>query len=308
VNFTLPAQIIQQVAAQAIRVADVLAPAGAGIAYSLIGLAIIFTGISLVAGGGIGLISLAELTMWSALALFLCNNWGDVIGACLKQSDQALALFGVNGPAALFGAAASVADRIAQEPLGFSLSITGTATALFRAVLLAISIPIVVVGLAVPGLLALLAQVNLVLGAAAAPLLVPGIAWSVTRPLAFGALSYMVSATLRIIILGLVSVIFAEALQAQLTLPGADEAISLSGIAGLWLTALLALIAGFSANAIAGGLVGHGVGALGLGSFAAPMQTISTVSAASGGAMVAAGRAASAGGAAAGRMVGGMRP
>lgn len=301
---TLPAAVIASIAQQAAQVASLLAPVGVAMSGSFITLAIILMGASIMTGGGF-LSQLVEMCLWAAGALFLCGAWPEVISVCLTTSDQVLALFGYGGgPASLFTAAAAVADRLAAEPLGWEWSVSGTAGAMFRGVLLAVITPIVLIALAIPGLLALLAQVTLLLGAAAAPLVVGGIAFSITRPLAFGAINFMVAATLKIIVLSLVSTIFAAALQAQLNLPGANAAITMAGLAGLLMTAVLAAVAGFSASSIAGNLVGYGVGSLGLSSFARPAAMVSNMTTASGAAMSAAGSAAASGGAAAGRAAG----
>jgi hypothetical protein len=181
----------------------------------------------------------------------------------------------------------------------------GTAGAMFRQFLIAIAAPLIAVGIAIPGILALMAQLTLVVGAAAGPIIVPGLAFHATRPLAFGVCTYLISATLRVITLGLISVLFANAIVDHLAVPGTDAVIGVADIVGLLLTSAFAMVVGFGANSIAGQLVGHGVGALGLSSFARPLAAVTNISTVAGTAATAASGAVKAGGGAAGSALGG---
>ena len=73
----------------------------------------------------------------------------------------------------------------------------------------------------------------------------------------------MVAASLRVVVMGLISVLFGDAITAVIDKPGPDEVLTFSALMGLLLTALLSIVASLSANSIAGSLVGGGLGSMG---------------------------------------------
>ena len=297
--------IILLVADQAMAVADALAPTAQAIASSFAIVSIVMLGANIALGGGGLLAPLASMTMWSSIAYALATTWSSIIAGCLATANAALGLLaGMTGTLTLGEATAKITSRMMAEPASWGWSMSGMVTAIAQDVFIAFACTIVTIGLAIPMLLAMLAKLSLVLGAATAPLILGGLAFSVTRPLAFGALTFMVSSTLRIVTLGALSVMFARALQGQIDLPGADATLTFADNIGLVVTAVFAVLSGFSANSIAGQLVGSGVGALGIGSFARPVAAAAAASTGVGGALVGAGAAARAGGAAAGAAAG----
>lgn len=290
----LVTQVIVSIAQQAAGMVGTLTPVGLAMANSFVVLGIISLGAAIFFSPAF-ILPVSEFCMWAALTMAFVGAWDQVIMGSLDTSNQVLGMFlgGYQGPTDLFNAAGQVAQRLAAEPLGWGLSVEGTIGAGFKSLLMAAVIPITVIGLCIPGILALLAQITLVVGSLAGPLIICGLAFGPTRPMAAGAINFVISATLRVIMLGLVSVLFANAIVAQLAVPGTGEVITVGGITGLLLTACLAAIVGFSANSLAGLLVGGGVAGLGLASFARPAALAQT--AATAGAAAATGGAAAIG-------------
>lgn len=288
-----PLQVIADITSQAVRMAETLSPAAAAFAYAMIGVSIGMTMLSM-SNGAIAIVAIGQLIMWSTITYWLCHNWGLMIRGCLETANQALQLFGIDGPLSLFRAAYDTVQRISAEPLGFSWTdMAANGAGIMRMIILAMIIPPVFLALAAPGLLALLAQLELTLGAAVAPLLLGFAIVPVTRSIGFGVVTYMVKGVVHIIVTGLVSVIFAQAIMAHLALPGTDQPMTFEEIGNLVLTSLIALVLTWRADRIASGLVGAGVGGLGMGAVAATggammigAQSIGSAAASGGGAAV----------------------
>ena len=170
---------------------------------------------------------------------------------------------GYGGPTDLFQAAAEITARVMVEPAGWSWSVSGAVSAMAQHFLISLSTVFIAIGLAMPGIMAILAELSLLLGAAAAPLILPALAFPVTAPLGWGAVNFMVAASLRVVVMGLISVLFGDAITAVIDKPGPDEVLTFSALMGLLLTALLSVVASLSANSIAGNLVGVGLGSMG---------------------------------------------
>ena len=100
--------------------------------------------------------------------------------------------------------------------------------------------------------------------------------------------------------------VFGNAIEAAIDLPGADETMTFSAILGLTLTAVLAVIAAIGGNGVATALVGNGLGTLGWSSAthasSVVQGAVSSAARVGGAAASAAGTAARAGGASAGSM------
>ena len=245
--------------------------------------------------------------MWASLSLAVIQAWPSMVMGSIDTAHAVLGLVlpgGYDGPTTLFAAANKVADRVMDEPTSWGWTLSGAVTAMAQEILFALCAFFILIGLCIPGLLAIMAEVATIIGGMAAPLILGGLAFSPTRPLALGAINFLIASTLRIISLGLVSALFGRAIEAQLDLPGASETLTFAATSGLVLTSLASIVAGFGANSIAGSLTGGGIGTLGVSSFAQPVAAAATLATAAGGAMTAAGSAARAGGGPAGSMVG----
>lgn len=286
----------------------ILQPVGEQAAGSFTVLAILMLGLNLIVGGSF-VAPLVKFAGASAATFWAIRAWPEIVMGTIDSTHAILGLFfgTFEGPATLFQASSQVVNRLLAEPAAWSWTLSGTIGTLAVQMLLSVIAVVVAIGLSFPGLLSVLAELSLMLGAAAAPLILPAMAFDLTRQLGWGVVTFMVSAALKIVVLGMISGLFAASIQAQLALPGAGEVLGLSGAIGLLLTSMFALVAGVSGNSIAGSLVGGGVGGLGWSSVVHGGSVVqgSAVSAASG-AMSAAGAAARSAGGPAGRAAGGM--
>ena len=256
--------VLANIAAQMAGIVQALVPLGTAVAGSFLVLSILLLGLNLIAGGSftpaiVRSMGAAAATFWTI------QQWPDLVMGTLTASRDIIGLFigGYGGPTDLFQAAAEVTARVMVEPAGWSWSVSGAVSALAQHVLISLSTVFIAIGLAMPGIMAILAELSLLLGAAAAPLILPALAFPVTAPLGWGAVNFMVAAALRVVVMGLISVLFGDAITAVIDKPGPDEVLTFSALMGLLLTALLSIVASLSANSIAGSLVGSGLGSMG---------------------------------------------
>jgi hypothetical protein len=123
-------------------------------------------------------------------------------------------------------------------------------------------------GLSVTGLLAILAEFQLLIGAAVAPLILPALAFGFTTPIGWGAVTFMVSAGVRVVVMGTVSYVMSSAITAVITVPGTDVPLTYEQMVTLLGVALLTALVGFCCNSIARDLVSGSPGSLGWSSVA----------------------------------------
>ena len=256
--------VLANIAAQMAGVVQALVPLGTALAGSFLVLSILLLGLNLIVGGSFT--TAIVRSMGAAAATFwVIQQWPDLVMGTLTASRDIIGLFigGYGGPTDLFQAAAEVTARVMVEPAGWSWSVSGAVSALAQHFLISLSTVFIAIGLAMPGIMAILAELSLLLGAAAAPLILPALAFPVTAPLGWGAVNFMVAASLRVVVMGLISVLFGDAITTVIDKPGPDEVLTFSALMGLLLTALLSIVASLSANSIAGSLVGGGLGSMG---------------------------------------------
>ena len=256
--------VLANIAAQMAGVAQALVPLGTALAGSFLVLSILLLGLNLIVGGSFT--TAIVRSMGAAAATFWAiQQWPDLVMGTLTASRDIIGLFigGYAGPTDLFQAAAEVTARVMVEPAGWSWSVSGAVSALAQHFLISLSTVFIAIGLAMPGIMAILAELSLLLGAAAAPLILPALAFPVTAPLGWGAVNFMVAASLRVVVMGLISVLFGDAITAVIDKPGPDEVLTFSALMGLLLIALLSIVASLSANSIAGSMVGGGLGSMG---------------------------------------------
>ena len=256
--------VLANIAAQMAGIVQALVPLGTALAGSFLVLSILVLGLNLIAGGSftpsiVRAMGAAAATFWAI------QEWPDLVMGTLTASRDIIGLFigGYGGPTDLFQAAADVTARVMVEPAGWSWSVSGAVVAMAQQFLISLATVFIAIGLAMPGIMAILAELSLLLGAAAAPLILPALAFPVTAPLGWGAINFMVAASLRVVVMGLISVLFGDAITAVIDRPGPGEVLTFSALMGLLLTALLAIVASLSANSIAGSLVGGGLGSMG---------------------------------------------
>jgi hypothetical protein len=123
---------------------------------------------------------------------------------------------GYDSPATLFQMANDVSARVFTETNGLSMWSFSTYV---EALVSGIAGILIWLGLTVTGLLAILAEFQLLIGAAVAPLILPALAFGFTTPIGWGAVTFMVSAGVRVVVMGTVSYVMSSAVTAVITVP-----------------------------------------------------------------------------------------
>ena len=272
-----PGAIEAMIAAIGVQVANAtaaLVPVGVVITLSFIVLGIVLIGADLMTGSSF-MPQLVRFTGVAAGTMWAITEWPNIAKQTLDAARAATALLvpGYAGPTGLFTVATDISGRLIVE--GSSWSWSAPLTSMADAVMLGLAPFLIEFGLAITGLLAALAEIELLLGSACAPLILPAIAFGPTAQLGFGAVSFLVSAAVRVIVLGATSHVMAQAVTATIAVGGIDTALTHPQIMVLFLLAILCAVVGVSTNGIARSLVGGGVGSLGLGS----VQTTTSVAA-----------------------------
>ena len=206
---------LANIADQVAGIVGTLVPIGTTLTGSFLVLSILFLGLNLMLGGSFT--SAIVRTMGAAAATFWAiQEWSELIDSTKNASRDIIGLFigGYGGPTDLFQAAAEITARVMVEPAGWSWSVSGAVSAMAQHFLISLSTVFIAIGLAMPGIMAILAELSLLLGAAAAPLILPALAFPVTAPLGWGAVNFMVAASLRVVVMGLISVLFGDAITA----------------------------------------------------------------------------------------------
>lgn len=123
-------------------------------------------------------------TMGAIAATYrVLEEWGNIISGTLAAASGAIGLLipDYAGPSALFDLGIGVASRVLLEDTAFSWSdpIAGVAAMPSTAV-----VPVLITAdFFLTGLLAVLAEFQLLIGAAVAPLVLPALAFGVTAPM-----------------------------------------------------------------------------------------------------------------------------
>ena len=262
-DVTLVEGVLASIATQVAGIINVLQPVGTALAGSFVILGIVMLGANMMVGGSF-LSQIVRFTGAAAGTLWAILFWDQIVMETVAASRTVLGMFmpGYAGPSTLFAAAAKVVNRVMAEPAAWSWSVRAV-IAFAQDILIAFCGLIIAIGMSFPGILSILAEINLMIGAAVAPLILGALAFNLTAPLGWGAINFMVGAGLRVIVLGLVSVLFSNAITAQIDLPGPDATMTFSAVLGLTLTSLVMIAAAIGANGIAGALVGGGLGTFG---------------------------------------------
>ena len=286
--------VVNGIGLRLLGASDALVPVGQSVAYSLSIVAIVMTAAGLLTGSFSAIAPLIfNLCLGIAATLWLLAIWPGLPLELVHDARTMVGLVtgggGYAGPTQLFDLAAHVYGRIAAEPIGWSLS----AGALAQAIGLVIAGPLCLFGLCYVGLLAVLAEVSLLLGGVCAPIVVCLIALPFTRPLGIGALQWIFGQMVRCTILGVVATVMAQVISDQLVITGTDAGLTTEQIAALLLTSALTFLVGHSANSIAGALVSGST--LGMSSWSASTNAASSIASSVGGAAVSTGSAVAAG-------------
>lgn len=287
-------------AAAASGVEALVQPVAIPLASSFIVLSIVMLGVSLMLGG-IAMAPLIRLAGAATGTLWVITEWGDIVRGTLDGARNVIALVipGYTGPSGLFGMATEITGRIELEAVACgwnSLRCVGVA------MLAAITGPIVWIGLAFTGLLATIAEFQLLIGAVAAPLILPALAFPLTSQLGWGVIYFLVKAGVRVVVMGITSFVMAEALTATVTVTGTTGGLNSQTVFTLVGLAVLTMMVGLYVNSIANDLVGGGAGSLGYGAARNTGSMITSVGSSAASAAVTAGTAAAGTAAAAARL------
>jgi hypothetical protein len=253
-----------------------LTPVGVAFAGSTTTLAILFWGVAAWSGVG-GLVpSAMRITGIGAVLFWALQHWAEIMQGSLNAARGAVGLFvgGYGGPSSLFQMASDIFERIAAERVAFS--ITSPIDSIVDGLIAAIGAFAVWLGLVVTGLLAVLAEIELLLGAAIAPLILPTLAFGPTAAIGFGAVTWLASAALRVIVLGLLSVLIADGVTRLVGIAGSEQPLDHAQVTSLLALGLLSATLGLSASSLASGIVRGTPGALGWGSVTRVTGTVSS--------------------------------
>ena len=303
-------QAIEAIGAQMAAATGALIPVGQDVCGSIIALSILWLGVVMMTSGSSAMISGIVGTMAAAAGtLWAINNWPEIVLGALHSARAATALVlgGYDGPAGLFALATDVAGRLEYQGVAFEWS---SPLASVLAGVTAGLVPVLTwLGFTLTALMACLAEFELVIGGTVAPLILPAIAFGFTRPLGWGVVTWLLSAAVRVVVMGVTSHVLATAMTQVISVGGSDAALDHQQVYVLLTLSLLCALAGLAMNGLSKALVGGGTGALGLGSVASLGGMIQAGARAAG--SVAAGGAKAAGSAATSTMRGrssGMLP
>jgi hypothetical protein len=253
-----------------------LTPVGVAFAGITTTLAILFWGVAAWSGVA-GLVPGAmRITGIGAVLFWTLQHWAEIMRGALNAARGAVGLFmgGYGGPSSLFAMASDIFERIAAERVAFS--ITSPIDSIVDGLIGAIGAFAVWFGLVVTGLLAVLAEIELLLGAAIAPLILPALVFGPTASIGFGAVTWLVSAALRVVVLGLLSVLIADGVTNLVGIGGSEEPLGHAQVMSLLALGLLSAVLGLSASSLASAIVRGAPGALGWGSVTRVTGTVSS--------------------------------
>lgn len=256
-----------------------LTPVGVAFAGITTTLAILFWGVAAWSGVA-GLVPGAmRITGIGAVLFWALQNWAGIMQGALGAARGAVGLFvgGYGGPSSLFQMASDIFERIAAERVAFS--ITSPIDSIVDGLVAAIGAFAVWGGLVVTGLLAVLAEIELMLGAAIAPLILPTLAFGPIASIGFGAVTWLASAALRVVVLGLLSVLIADGVTSLVGVGGSEEPLDHAQVMSLLALGLLSAVLGMSASSLASAIVRGAPGALGWSSVTRVTGTVSSAGA-----------------------------
>jgi hypothetical protein len=300
-------RVVQIIGSEVASVTATLVPVGAPLTVAFITLAVLFLALAIglsatsMLAPMVATIGRATVTVWAVA------HWATITMDTLHASRRMIGLMvgGYSGPSALFTMANGITARILTEYISVSLWSPSTwADPLFGAM----AALLVWVGLTVTAVLAVLAEFELLIGAAVAPLILPAMAFGVSGSLGFTPVRFLLNAAVRVVIMGTMSVIMSRAVTSVIDLSPAGQSMTHEEILTLLGIAVLTALVGLRCNGLANGIVGGTPGVMGwqaLTSMASSIaSSVSTVGSMGGTALAGAANAAGSARAAAGRAVG----
>ena len=276
----LVTRALEAVLVQVQGAASALVPIGTATAGSLVILSIVMLGTAMVSGQTALVRPIVSLCASSAGTLWGIASWPVIVGDTYHASEAILRMLtGGQGMLGLYTLGGDVAARILAQ--GGAASWWHPVNSVAQAIACAIAALLVILGMGAAGILVLLAQIEMLLGAAVAPLLLPGLAFGLTSQLGWGAVYDLVRGAVRFIATGAIVSIMARAVATVTAVPGTDQVLTFSEMGQLlvlsFATAGIGLVAyrmagrivgapgvlGFSTFARVGSLAANGVGAVG---------------------------------------------
>lgn len=261
-------RVIDQVGNEVAAMVGVLAPIGQSITLSLTVLAVIAMGCALAQGASIAVGTLLRVTAAATLTNWAISQWDTIARGTVQGSRQIIGMLipGYAGPSTLLDMAMTTSARIEAEQMAFSYGgigefITGHLMGL-------IAPAFVFLGLSAIGLLAILAEVLLLLGASIAPLLLPFLAFTATASIGWGPLRFLLQSSIRIIMLGGVNHLMAKAITAVVIIPLGTDGLRHEDMYALMGLSLLCFLVAWCVNGVArdsaggGGPTSMGMGAM----------------------------------------------
>lgn len=261
-------QVVAAIGQQVAAATGTLVPVGQDVTGWFIVLSILLLGANMIASGSpVITSSIIRMAAAAAGTYYAIGFWPEITMGALQSARAAIGLMvqgGYGGPTTLFHMANDISGRLEFQGVAFQWS---SPMASVLAGVTSAFIPILVwVGLSLTGLLAALAEFELVIGSAVAPLVLPALAFGFTMPLGWGAIRFLVSAAVRVVVMGATAHIMADTVSGIMTVGGTEAALSHEQVYTLFGVSLVCGLIGLCMNGIANNLVGGGAGVLGLGS------------------------------------------
>lgn len=291
--------VINQIGSQVAGSIGTLQDVGLGIAYPLGVLTILFFGMALATSQtalltstfmAMGAITLTTwlILLWPGLVMDTRAWTHEVIGRLLGAVYA--------GPSTVFRLAGTMIRRMGAEQMSVWTAVSNPLNMLAAGFAMAMTF----LGFCVAGILAVLAEIEFLIGCAVAPLLLPGLAFSVSASFGWGALRYLVFGSIKIIILGGIATIMANAITGVIYKPGAAEFLTEEQIWTVFGLSLLMMVLSVGGYMLPSQILAGSPGTLGLGSVSQAGGVVTgSVSAATNVAGRVAGTVAAGGGAAA---------
>lgn len=274
-----------------------LVPIGQQVSGWLVVLSIMLLGVSLGTGQAAYVGPIVRMCGASAGTLWGIATWPTIVADTFHASQAVIGMItGTDGMLGLYTLGADVAARILAQ--GASVSLMHPVDSVAQAVAAGLAAFLVILGMAVAGILVLLAEIELMIGAVLAPLLLPGLAFGLTAQIGWGAVYFLVRGSVRVMATAAGAAVMARAVATVVAFPGTDQPLTLTETGELVTLSLATAVLCFSAKRLADSLVGQ-AGVLGLSSVGRVAGLSQTVGVAATGAAMTAASAAVKGGAAA---------
>lgn len=259
----LVTRALEIVLVQAQDAVATLVPIGTAVAGGLVALSILMLGAAIAGGQGALVAPIVRLCAAAAGTLWGIASWPTIVGDTFHASETILRMLtGGTGIVGLYTLGGDVAARVLAEGSAVSL---WSPSSWAQAVVAGAGAFLVLLGMAATGILVLLAEIELLVGAALAPLLLPGLAFGLTTQLGWGAVYHLVRGALRVVATGTVAAVMARAVATVVAVRGTDEVLSFAEMGELVTLSVATAVVCFAARRIADGMVGS-PGVLGLAS------------------------------------------